>query len=214
MTTRVTTERARELLAAATPGPWTHERVGYGQSAVIPDARSEIFVERELDAALIAAAPDLAAEVIAAHGERDAAQHAADALRTALDGLRPAVLRERRANDEVAAARHRAARQWEAGSDAEAEARQVLYKADDAAQKARRATDALLSAAPPRTTVDARVVREYLAAADEAITARQREEAFRSGVDAADARTAERRESTARNALDAALAAADGGHNG
>ena len=56
--------RARALLDGATPGPWTHERVGYGQHAVTPDARSEIFVEREGDAALMAAAPDLARNVI------------------------------------------------------------------------------------------------------------------------------------------------------
>ena len=66
MTPDAAERRARALLDGATPGPWTHERVGYGQHAVTPDARSEIFVEREGDAALMAAAPDLARGLVAA----------------------------------------------------------------------------------------------------------------------------------------------------
>ena len=94
--TRVHTERVRELLAAATPGPWTCEPVGYGQHAVIPDARHEIFVEVAGDAALIAAAPDLAAQALSladalatAERERDAARASADrSAQAAVDAAR------------------------------------------------------------------------------------------------------------------------------
>lgn len=91
MTPRLTPERVRELLAAATPGPWTHERIGFGGHEVTMDARGGVFVDREHDAALIAAAPDLAADVLALHDalarvtrEREAAVAARDALVTAV----------------------------------------------------------------------------------------------------------------------------------
>ena len=78
--------RARALLDGATPGPWTHERVGYGQHAVTPDARSEIFVEREGDAALMAAAPDLARNVIDLAAQlRAAVAHAATIERATIE---------------------------------------------------------------------------------------------------------------------------------
>jgi hypothetical protein len=68
-----------------------------------------------------------------------------------------------------------------------------LRAAEAAVDKARHATDALISAAPPRSTVDARVVRAYLRADARSAT----------GTHADAAALA-----AARTALDAALAAA------
>lgn len=76
-------DRVRAMLAVATPEPWTYERVGYGQYAVTPDARSEIFVEREHDAALIAAAPDLARDVLSLAAALATAERRADAIASA-----------------------------------------------------------------------------------------------------------------------------------
>ncbi len=61
---RVATERVRELLAAAPPGPWTHERVGFGGNQVVMDARHGVFTDGDAEAALIAAAPDLGADLL------------------------------------------------------------------------------------------------------------------------------------------------------
>jgi hypothetical protein len=71
MSERVATERVRELLAQATPGPWTHEHAGWGLHEVTMDRRRGVHVEGEAEAALIAAAPDLGADLLDAR-----AQHA------------------------------------------------------------------------------------------------------------------------------------------
>ena len=82
---------AQRLLDGATPGPWTCEPVGYGQHAVIPDARHEIFVEVAADAALIAAAPDLARHVIALAARLTAAEADRDYWREQMTATAPCV---------------------------------------------------------------------------------------------------------------------------
>ena len=47
---------AQRLLDGATPGPWTCEPVGYGQHAVIPDARREYVPAESVQRARIAEA--------------------------------------------------------------------------------------------------------------------------------------------------------------
>jgi len=61
---RIATESVRRLLAAATPGPWTHEHIGFGGHEVEMSARGGVFVEDGDNARLIAAAPDLAADLL------------------------------------------------------------------------------------------------------------------------------------------------------
>lgn len=172
MTPRLTPERVRELLAAATPGPWTHERIGFGGHEVTMDARGGVFVDRVHDAALIAAAPDLAADVLALHDalarvtrEREAAVAARDALVTAVRAYLESV-------------------------DA--------YDEDDyedtvgAIDRDRERLDALLDSAPA-DVVRGDVVRAYLDADDHATVsaewrddaARERREAARTALDAA-----------------------------
>ena len=71
-TERVETERVRALIATTPPGPWTHEREGYGLHEVTMDRRRGVHVEGEAEAALIAAAPDLAADLLDARDECEA----------------------------------------------------------------------------------------------------------------------------------------------
>ena len=81
MSERVTTARVRELRDAATPGPWEHEHIGYGGQEVTMDARHSVFVDGRGNAALLAAAPDLAADLLdePAHGgQADAGASAGD----------------------------------------------------------------------------------------------------------------------------------------
>jgi hypothetical protein len=82
-TARLPTERVRELRETATPGPWTPvgssvvaEHVSAFEWEVSIGGRSGY---RHADASLIAAAPDLAADLLDARQERDAL---ADTLRT------------------------------------------------------------------------------------------------------------------------------------
>ena len=115
-----------------------------------------------------------------------------------------AALRTERAAREAAEAHH-AAIAGAVRAEREAERGHAAVRADDASRgrhlraaeaavdKARHATDALLSAAPPRSTVDARVVRAYLRADARSATGTH-----------ADATAL----AAARTALDAALAAA------
>ena len=118
MTPRLTPERVRELLAAATPGPWEvspveGSTVTYGDGSVpaaikclcvadCDDAEirevCDVACASDADAALIAAAPDLAADALALHDalarvtrERDAAVAARDALVTAVRAYLAAV---------------------------------------------------------------------------------------------------------------------------
>jgi hypothetical protein len=104
MTTMVTKERAQELLAAATPGPWeagavrVYATAGCPRHAPNADAlrgthcrcRTVTMDAADADRALIAAAPDLAATVVAQADE--------------LARMRTAVAAEREAQVENAAA--------------------------------------------------------------------------------------------------------------
>lgn len=68
LVSRLTPKRVRAMVEAATPGPWTSERAIYSTDHLVTmDRRSEAYVTREPDAALIAAAPDLAADLLDAH---------------------------------------------------------------------------------------------------------------------------------------------------
>jgi len=87
MSERVTTERVRELRDAATPGPWEHEHIGYGGQEVTMDARHSVFVDGRGNAALIAAAPDLAADLIEAREELRLTTPAVDAVRGVIAAL-------------------------------------------------------------------------------------------------------------------------------
>lgn len=77
--TPITPERVRELLAAATPGPWVAEYSGEQGNCVIPhdaqSTREAVCVTRLYhqagDAELIAAAPDIAAAYLAKYEELD-----------------------------------------------------------------------------------------------------------------------------------------------
>lgn len=92
-TPRVTTERARELVEAATPGPWSCHQHPRGKSLArlefgdIQIRGWSVWVdgldEHLADAALISAAPDLAADLIAARATIDAMRAERDALQAA-----------------------------------------------------------------------------------------------------------------------------------
>lgn len=89
---RLTPERVRALLAAATPGPWTSERAVYSTDHLVTmDRRSEAYVTREPDAALIAAAPDLAADLLDAHAALATERERAEAAERGLATLRRAL---------------------------------------------------------------------------------------------------------------------------
>ena len=116
-TQRVSTERARELVGAATPGPWRISdpdgiapRVScldFPICWVAGDTDGRPWIDEFepgpgplADAALIAAAPDLAADLIAAReriaaleAERDALEAERDALRGWLTGLADSIER-------------------------------------------------------------------------------------------------------------------------
>ena len=91
MSERVTTARVRELRDAATPGPWEHEHIGYGGHEVTMDARHSVFVDGRGNgrgnAALIAAAPDLAADLLDAREELRLTTPAVDAVRGVIAAL-------------------------------------------------------------------------------------------------------------------------------
>ena len=87
MSERVTTERVRELRDAATPGPWEHEHIGYGGQEITMDARHSVFVDGRGNAALIAAAPDLAADLLEAREELRLTTPAVDAVRGVIAAL-------------------------------------------------------------------------------------------------------------------------------
>ena len=87
MSERVTTARVRELRDAATPGPWEHEHIGYGGQEVTMDARHSVFVDGRGNAALIAAAPDLAADLLDAREELRLTTPAVDAVRGVIAAL-------------------------------------------------------------------------------------------------------------------------------
>ena len=76
--TRVHTERVRELLAAATPGPWTCEPVGYGPQSPYATGHS--------DAAMAQAYRD-------GYGEGYTASRSADAAACERYGYAPTILR-------------------------------------------------------------------------------------------------------------------------
>lgn len=86
---RLTMERVRALLAAATPGPWTWQSDDVDGCHVVEDPRAryeeetrlaETFRESTADIVLMAAAPDLAADLLDAHAalatERERAEAA------------------------------------------------------------------------------------------------------------------------------------------
>lgn len=116
---RLTPERVRAMVEAATPGPWTSERAIYSTDHLVTmDRRSEAYVTREPDAALIAAAPDLAADLLDAHAalatereRRERADERAVAAEAECARLREATLRSLAGEDraylieETAAAR-------------------------------------------------------------------------------------------------------------
>lgn len=156
---RVATERVRALIATTPPGPWTHEREGYGLHEVTMDRRRGVHVEGEAEAALIAAAPDLAADLL------DAREELAR-LRTRLASMTGAVMREREARvaRETALRAERLARCTSEGDDVAAwQAAHERYTAARVAhERATADVTALLSGAPA-DVVRAGVMRDLLA---------------------------------------------------
>jgi chromosome segregation ATPase len=151
-------DRVRALLDGV-PGLWVAERAD-ALSAAAPDLARDVLTladalataERERDR-LTACLARANATVEETERARYAADDERDTARSALDGLVAAVRAEREAERGHAAVR----------ADDASRGRH-LRAAEAAVDKARHATDALLSAAPPRSTVDARVVREVIAA--------------------------------------------------
>jgi hypothetical protein len=151
-------DRVRALLDGV-PGLWVAERAD-ALSAAAPDLARDVLTladalataERERDR-LTACLARASATVEETERARYAAEEERDTARSALDGLVAAVRAEREAERGHAAVR----------ADDASRGRH-LRAAEAAVDKARHATDALLSAAPRGTTVDARVVREVIAA--------------------------------------------------
>lgn len=123
MTRRYTGAEARELAAKATPGPWIAGQYNGEPGVMTPDPRCRSLVcamllgPTEANAALCAAAPDLAESLAAVEAERDALRVERDAYReyyrarqaliTADDADSTSVLFA--AEDRVSAARERIA---------------------------------------------------------------------------------------------------------
>jgi len=149
-------DRVRALLSLA-PGP--HGGTLMDTSMVHDLARDVLTLADALataDASIVQLRADLECadhERQRVESERDAMEEQRDTARSALDGLVAAVRAEREAERGHAAVR----------ADDASRGRH-LRAAEAAVDKARHATDALLSAAPPRSTVDATVVRAYLRA--------------------------------------------------
>ena len=149
-------DRVRVLLSLA-PGP--HGGTLMDTSMVHDLARDVLTLadalataERERDR-LTACLARASATIEETERARYAADDERDTARSALDGLVAAVRAEREADRGHAAVR----------ADDASRGRH-LRAAEAAVDKARHATDAILSAAPPRSTVDATVVRAYLRA--------------------------------------------------
>ena len=88
----ITAEQARALREAATPGPWVVEDDGpeYGLCVVMPSGTSAcVGAAGGPVAALIAAAPDLAATVEALHAEVARLRAEVDAARDVIIGAEP-----------------------------------------------------------------------------------------------------------------------------
>ena len=152
----ISLDRVRVLLSLA-PGP--HGGTLMDTSMVHDLARDVLTLadalataERERDR-LTACLARASATIEETERARYAAEEERDTARSALDGLTAAVRAEREAERGHAAVR----------ADDASRGRH-LRAAEAAVDKARHATDALLSAAPPRSTVDATVVREVIAA--------------------------------------------------
>lgn len=128
-------DRVRELLSLA-PGPHGGTLM---DTSMVHDLARDVLT--------------LADALATAERERDEARAERDTARSALDGLTAAVRAEREAERGHAAVR----------ADDASRGRH-LRAAEAAVDKARHATDALLSAAPAPTTVPAMVVRAYLRA--------------------------------------------------
>ena len=149
-------DRVRELLSLA-PGP--HGGTLMDTSMVHDLARDVLTLADALataDASIVQLRADLECadhERQRVESERDAMEEERDTARSALDGLVAAVRAEREAERGHAAVR----------ADDASRGRH-LRAAEAAVDKARHATDALLSAAPAPTTVPATVVRAYLRA--------------------------------------------------
>jgi len=182
----------RDVLAnVANPGPWSvadhhnYRPVVNADGNIIADDVGD-------DAPLIAAAPDLARDVLSladalataeasiaqlradleradherqrVESERDAMEEQRDTARSALDGLTAAVRAEREARIAVVARVARCEVVRDSHECVSGMAHDRLREARALHDKATAHLDALLAAAPPRSTVDARVVRAYLAA--------------------------------------------------
>lgn len=166
-TERVETERVRELLGAATAGPWTvfddAEPLVFIEAPDPEDPRAHLIVAElaggPANAALIATAPDLTADLL------DAREELAR-LRTRLASMTGAVMREREARvaRETALRAERLARCTSEGDDVAAwQAAHERYTAARVAhERATADVTALLSGAPA-DVVRAGVMRDLLA---------------------------------------------------
>ena len=151
-------DRVRVLLDGV-PGLWVAERAD-ALSAAAPDLARDVLTLAGALATAEASVAQLRADLERAdherqrvESERDAMEEQRDTARSALDGLVAAVRAEREAERGHAAVR----------ADDASRGRH-LRAAEAAVDKARHATDAILSAAPAPTTVPAEVVRAYLRA--------------------------------------------------
>ena len=194
-------DRVRSLLSLA-PGPHGGTLM---DTSMVHDLARDVLTLADALATAEASVAQLRADLERAdyerqrvESERDAMEEQRDTARSALDGLVAAVRAEREAERGHAAVR----------ADDASRGRH-LRAAEAAVDKARHATDALLSAAPAPTTVDARVVREVIAARAALIAVSSERRDVWTRVDhgqrenAASARLV-----AAEAALDAALAAA------
>jgi hypothetical protein len=161
-------DRVRAMLATATPSPIDVHRcdadggdidyqlqrgAGHGGTVLGYASDRDGSPRAKADATLWSHAPDLARDVLTLAAALETAQRERDTARSAHAELASAVREYRDAVDDACIARG----SEDAGLDV---AFAVAEREDDAA----RAVDALLAAAPPRSTVPARLVREYLAA--------------------------------------------------
>lgn len=97
---RLTPERVRAMVAAATPGPWTWRSDDIDGCHVVEDPRAryeeeerlaETFRDSTADIVLMSAAPDLAADLLDAHAALATERERREAAEAAVATLRKAI---------------------------------------------------------------------------------------------------------------------------
>jgi len=163
-------DRVRAMLATATPSPIDVHRcdadggdidyqlqrgAGHGGTVLGYASDRDGSPRAKADATLWSHAPDLARDVLTLAAALETAERERDTARSAHAELAAAVRAEREA----------LSAEWDAASEHHSEMwAETYYATKPPARAATARLTALLAAAPPRSTVDARVVREYLRA--------------------------------------------------